>query len=367
MFSKENRLIRVLLSENGVRSMVVGRLLVFILASYLLLGCVGQGAGSGAARLYWPPPPNPPRMVHEATLRSVVAVSSDLTMSDRMKALAVGEAADQPGMEKPYDVAARHGLLAVSDTRAGVVYVFDLVRGRVFPIGWRGEGKLGRPGGVAIDNQDRIYVADSGRNVVVAYDGYGLFLQTIGKSSDFEHLVDVAVSADGRTIYALDRGELESKSHQIRVYSADGKLINTLGGRGALPGQFNNPTQIAVSDQGEIFVLDAGNFRVQVLGSDGAFLRMWGRAGQALGDLARPRGLAVDARGHVYITDSAFQNLQIFDDQGRLLLTMGEAGLDEPGKFALPGGVAVDAQGNIFIVDQLYRKVEVWRMLNSDL
>ena len=123
----------------------------------------------------------------------------------------------------------------------------------------------------------------------------------------------------------------------------------------------------AVKGADEIFVLDAGNFRVQVLGSDGAFLRMWGRAGQALGDLARPRGLAVDARGHVYITDSAFQNMQIFDDQGRLLLTMGEAGLDEPGKFALPGGVAVDAQGNIFIVDQLYRKVEVWRMLNSDL
>lgn len=351
----------------GLRGWVLFRTLVAAVLLSQFIGCAGVGVAPEPVRLYWPPSPEVPRLVHEATLRSVVEVAPKSSTLDRLQSLALGDNVDgQAGMDKPYDVAARHGLLAVTDTRAAVVYVYDLARGRVFPIGWRGEGKLVRPSGVAIDDHDRIYVADAGRNVIVVFDGYGFFLQVIGQPSHFDRLVDVAVSPDGQTVFALDRGELTTNSHQVRVYAATGTLTNTFGGRGVLAGEMNNPTQIVASATGEVYVLDAGNFRVQVFGAGGEYRRMWGRAGQALGDLARPRGLAVDARGNVYVTDAAFQNLQIFDGAGRLLLTLGEAGPDGPGKFALPGGVAVDAQGSIFIVDQLFRKVEVWRMLDWD-
>lgn len=337
--------------------------LVFLVVG-VMAGCAAMGAREAPPAIYWPPAPEKARLVYEATLRSVDTVTGRPTATDRLQSLATGDASgDQPGMDKPYDVAARNGLVVVSDTRAALVYVYDLARGRVFPIGWRGEGKLVRPSGVAIDEHDRIYVADAGRNVVVVYDGFGLFLKTVGVPAEFDRLVDVAVSPDGERVYALDRGDLATTSHQVRLYDASGVLLKTFGGRGAEVGKLNNPAQLAVASSGEVYVLDAGNFRIQIFSANGDFVRMWGRAGQVLGDFARPRGLAVDQQGRVYVTDAAFQNVQLFDGDGRLLLTLGEVGPDGPGKFALPGGVAVDTKGHVFIVDQLFRKVEVWRML----
>jgi len=283
-----------------------------------------------------------------------------------LKSLATGVTDNEiSALVKPYDIAARNGLIVVTDSLLNVAHVFDVPRRKMFAIGWRKEGKLNGPLGVAMDHQQNIYIVDSGRGAVVKYDRLGLYLQTIGQQSDFSRVTDVAVSLDGKKIFVLDRGGVDSSSHRVLVYNESGKKIKTIGQRGHNPGNFNHPTQIAVATNGNLYVLDAGNFRVQIFDEAGNYLDHWGKAGNRTGNFARPRGLAVDHLNRVFVTDGAYQNFQIFNTSGQLLLDVGSGGgVDQPGKYILPAGIAVDETQRIYVVDQIRKKIEVFKILS---
>jgi len=87
--------------------------------------------------------------------------------------------------------------------------------------------------------------------------------------------------------------------------------------------------------EGNLYVVDFGNFRVQMFSPGGDFLGMFGEAGDKMGDMARPKGIAVDSDGHIYVVDAAFGNFQIFNREGRILLFVGQMG-HRPGQFWLP-------------------------------
>ena len=330
----------------------------------LLGGCAGGMVNNGGPVL-WPPPPAEPRWVYETTLRSQASINPSSSVSRLKQAAGSGLAPANP-LRKPYDVAARRGIIAVSDTSARIVHVFDVGRRRLSFFGAVGEGRLYNPLGVAIDDQGLVYVADAGRKAVVVFDAVGHFLRVLGESAAMVRPSDVAVTADGSRIYMVDNGGVESDKHQVLIFDAEGRELNRFGMRGDGKGQFNLPLQAALAPDGTLYVLDAGNFRVQAFDADGGFLRSWGRVGVQLGNLARPRGLAVDNEGRVYVTDAAYQNFQIFNDQGQLLLPVGERGDDRPGRYPLPAGISVDETNRVYVVDQFFRKVEVLRLLGDE-
>ncbi len=338
----------------------------------LLLIAIGLGACATTSvdetgQKYWPPAPEIPRVVFETTLKNPSSLQAKNAV-DEFQSFATGELADQAqSFAKPYDVAAYGGLVVVSDSLLGVVHAFDINRKRVFAIGWRGAGRLLKPLGVAIDNKQNIYIVDAGLGFVVKYDKLGHFLATIGKREDFARISDVAVSNKTGDVFVVDRGGVESLDHRVVVFSADGEKQQIIGRRGVADGEFNHPTQIAIDEDGWLYVLDAGNFRVQLFNEQNKFVRHWGRIGKNLGNLARPRGIAVNRDKYVFVTDGAFQNYQIFNRQGQLLLDIGAGGgRDLPGHYMLPSGIAVDETNRIYVVDQVRRKVEVFRLLSSE-
>jgi len=337
---------------------------LFVLS--LLLGACST-LPDNAPSLYWPKPPAKPRLIYELTLRNQSSLNPELA-EDRMREFATGLSSKGDRiLLKPYDVAAHGGLVAVSDSLLSTVHIFDVPRKKLFQIGWRGKGKLKKPLGLAVDTSQNIYVTDAVLGYVVKFDPRGHFLGTIGHKDDFSRISDVAVDDITGQIYVLDRGGVESLQHQIVVYSANGERLKVIGKRGHGDGEFNHPNQLAVNKQGELYVLDAGNFRVQVFDVDGKFLRSWGRLGKQLGNLARPRGVAIDNNGKVYITDAAYQNFQIFTPEGQLLLNVGTGGgRDLPGSYMLPAGIATDETGRIYVVDQVRRKIEIFRLLSAE-
>ncbi len=338
---------------------VVKVLIVVLL--FLLNGCAAQQKNTDP--IVWPKPPAEARVIYESTLRNQASLTPE-TREDRMRRVVTGRSElSVRALSKPYDVAAQGGLVAISDSVLSVVHIFDVPRKRLFQIGWRGEGKLSKPLGVAIDKAQQIYVVDAGRGHVVKYDKQGHYLDVIGQRKDFSRIIDVAVDENSGRVYVLDRGGVESIKHRVVVYSAAGERIQVIGTRGHEPGKFNHPNQLAVDTEGQLFVLDAGNFRVQVFDNQGVYLRNWGRLGRQMGDLARPRGLAVDQQNNVYVTDSVYQNFQIFNQLGQLLLSVGGGGVDAPGQYALPAGIALDETGRIYVVDQMRRKVDIFRLL----
>lgn len=339
------------------------RIFLYLILLSLLVGCAVLPEKNQP--IVWPMPPAEARVIYESTLRNQQSLNV-VTREGRLRDLATG-VSDRARriMQKPYDVAARSGLVVVSDSLLGVVHVFDVSRKKLYQVGWRRSGILSKPLGVALDKNLNIYVADAGLGYVVKFDKQGHYLRTIGKQQDFSRIIDVAVNEEAGKVYVLDRGGVESLRHRVMVYSSGGELIDTIGTRGHADGEFNHPNQLAIDHLGKLIVLDAGNFRVQVFDGDGTFVKAWGRLGTQLGNLARPRGLGLDQSGNVYITDAAYQNFQIFNENGQLLLNIGSGEQKGAGQYLLPAGITVDETGRIYIVDQIKREVEVLKLIDK--
>lgn len=73
-----------------------------------------------------------------------------------------------------------------------------------------------------------------------------------------------------------------------------------------------------VDADGNVYVLDGGNFRVLVFDADGNFVRTFGRQGQGPGEFLNPFRFAF-AGGRLVIEDINLARFSAFDPQGQLV------------------------------------------------
>jgi len=335
-------------------------------AAVLLGGCASQRSHDAEApriQLAWPEPPDAPRYVYEAQLRSPADIRPE-NEDERLRRMLTGRGAvsTAPVYRKPAALAARKGRIYVADPPTASVVVFDVPRRRVFQVGVREPNQVMKPVSLAVDGSDRVYVLDGKRRRVMVYDALGLFLFSVGDPQALNQPSGVAVSADGQRIFVVDRGSLEGDDHKVVAYAPDGTELFRLGPRGAAPGQFNIPLAATVSPDGTLLVLDSGNFRVQGFDLEGRPRLAFGNVGAGLGQFSRPRSIAVDPRGNIFVSDGSFNNVQIFDPRGQLLMWIGKPDLrNGPGQFGLIAGIAADETGRLYVSDHYHNKIEVYR------
>lgn len=137
-------------------------------------------------------------------------------------------------------------------------------------------------------------------------------------------------------------------------------LEQSWGEKGSHPGQFNDPTGIAVTDT-EVFVSDARNGRIQVFNHSGEFQRSFGTPGDGVGELGRPMNLTVHG-DKLYVPEYMNDRIQVFSLTGEPLAIIGGPGTG-PGQFNAPGGVAVADNGDLFVADVYNHRVQ---HLNAD-
>jgi DNA-binding beta-propeller fold protein YncE len=197
----------------------------------------------------------------------------------------------------------------------------------------------------------------------MVYDRDGKFLRKIGGEKMFDRISSVTVDPGGERVYAVDIGGVNSENHRVRVFDgATGNHLFDIGKRGKGPGEFNLPRDLAIGRDGQLYVVDGGNFRVQVFDPAGRYLHAFGSIGKQLGNFARPKEVATDRDGNVYVVDTAFGNFQLFSPEGDLLMFIGERSeQDGPARYMLPSGVYVDEDGRVYMVDQWFRKVDIFR------
>lgn len=342
---------------------------VVLSVAALLAGCFsvadrpGLDDGKRSQALVFPRPPDVPRFIYERTLRGSADVVPENDNFALKRAL-TGENRISEGLAKPYAVAVHRGRIFVSDSAERFVKVFDVPEGRYFKIGDQdGDDQLTKPLGLDIDASGTLYVADGTTKQIVAYDRDGKYLRKIGGPKFFDRLSSVTVDPSGERIYVVDIGGVSSDLHRVRVFDArSGQHLFDIGKRGSGPGEFNLPRDVAVGKQGQLYVVDGGNFRVQIFDSRGKYLQSFGAVGKQLGNFARPKEAATDREGNVYVADAAFGNFQIFTGEGELLMFVGDRSeQDGPARYMLPSGIAVDEDGRIYFVDQWFRKVDIFR------
>jgi streptogramin lyase len=154
-------------------------------------------------------------------------------------------------------------------------------------------------------------------------------------------------------------------------------FVTQWGSEGSAPGQFNQPSAVAVDAAGNVYVADTENNRIQKFGPAGAFVTAWGTPGTAEGQFSDPRGLAVDPAGRVYVADRGNNRIQRFSATGTFEVMWGWAvdtgspalqtctsgcQIGTPGtgdgQFNGPEGLDFEVTGHLWVADGFNRRVQ---------
>jgi sugar lactone lactonase YvrE len=185
---------------------------------------------------------------------------------------------------------------------------------------------------------------------ILKFDKSGKLLKSWGEGMFvFPH----GATIDGQgNLWVTDSQTQDGKGSQVFKFNPDGKILMTLGKAGvasAQPGLFDEPTDVLVAPNGNIFVTEghsggtAGNDRVSKFSKDGKFITSWGKKGKGENELDSPHTIAMDSRGRLFVGDRGNNRIQIFDQNGRYLETWRQ--------FGRPSGIAITRDDTIYVAD----------------
>jgi peptidylamidoglycolate lyase len=186
--------------------------------------------------------------------------------------LTLGEAgvpgADHAHFNLPTDVAVlRDGSFYVSDGYKNTRVLKFSAEGK-FEFEWgakgKGNGEFNLPHGIAIDTQGRVYVCDRENERIQVFDAKGGFLD-VWKGPQLGKPYGIETGPNGH-LFIIDGGspslkrELRGKAVEL---DTQGTVIDTFGGFGEAPGEFQLGHDIAVGPDGAVYVAEGTGARVQ--------------------------------------------------------------------------------------------------------
>ena len=262
-------------------------------------------------------------------------------------------------------------------------------------------GHLNVPFGLAVAANGDIYIADAGNHVVRRIEATtgtinvfaGTYTQPVAYAGDGGQATsaslhtpyDVAVDPLGN-VFIVDKD-----NHAIRQVSKETGIISTIAGGGpsksgysgdagpAVDCRLNNPMGIAIGDNGDIYIADAGNHvirRIDAVTGNIVTVAGLGEPGYngdggpaTAAQLSSPTRICVDNAGNIYIADHGNHVIRKIDPTGAITTIAGtgtagysgDGGLAVAAQLSSPFGVAMDAEGNILVTDNgnsVIRKIE---------
>ncbi|WP_208506260.1 SMP-30/gluconolactonase/LRE family protein, partial [Roseivirga sp. E12] len=237
------------------------------------------------------------------------------------------------------------------------------------------------PRAIVIDKDDNLYISDSGNNRIrkITKSGQvstfagsnGGFQDGQGTSAMFNSPRGLAIDANG-VIYVAD-----GFNSRIRTISPSGEVA-TLAGQGGFVYQdgtgtaagFSFPQDVAVDNQGNVFVADWGNFSIRKITPSGVVTTIAGLPDNlgsqnhpsedgivTAASLNGPQGIVVDKEGNIYVTESRRGNVRRVTPGGIVTTVAGNDiggyadGTGPNALFNSPDGILIDKEGNLLIAD----------------
>ncbi|MBL8921912.1 MAG: hypothetical protein JNJ54_23880 [Myxococcaceae bacterium] len=243
------------------------------------------------------------------------------------------------------------------------------------------EARFQEPGGLAVDTNGDVFVADTANHTIRKVTAEGVVTTVAGRAgySGYENKLNrearffepSAVTRDnGGTLYVAD-----TANNCIRAISPAG-VVTTVAGNptpGAIDGtggtaRFNAPVAVAWAPPDRLYVADAENHTIRVIVVGGGVVGT--RAGQAgsvgstdglttAARFSRPTGVAADAFGNVWVADSGNFTIRKISDLGVVTTVAGLAGVSgssngtgNGARFADLRGLAYDNDTrNLYVLD----------------
>ncbi len=172
-----------------------------------------------------------------------------------------------------------------------------------------GPGEFGLVTDIVEDKEGNYYVSEYGEfDRVQKFTHDGKFILQWGSHGDapgqFSRPQGLAID-DQDHIWVAD-----ACNHRIQVFDNEGHLLTMWGQEGTALGQLSYPYNLAFDDEGHIYVCEFGNHRVQKFTLDGKSLGSWGSAGSEEGQLFNPWALVRDSQGRIHVLDSYNHRVQ---------------------------------------------------------
>jgi hypothetical protein len=269
---------------------------------------------------------------------------------------------------------------------------------------------LGRPGGIAIDSMDNVYVIDRGNGRIQKFDKDGTYILQWGTygfgNGQFMFAMGIGIDKNDNVYVSDGHWEVNYPTpSRVQKFDSQGGFImkyenyepgqpDSLWGPGGIdfdkdgfiyivdwngvkkfdpdftfieaygsfgyddtdPYQFFYPGYIGINSKGEIFVSFAGGGgeeyivpgQIRKFGSDFQYLTRW--------YLQWVTGIAIDSEDNVLACSvwPPDEGVYKYDPNGNLIQRIAPYG-DRDGEIYHPFGIAIDSEGNVYVADGLNR------------
>ncbi len=205
------------------------------------------------------------------------------------------------------------------------------------------------------DPERHVWIIDRDNSQVFEFthDGKKLLL-TMGEKgviqSDDVHFgrpADISFTPDGS--YYIADGYANTR---VIKFNKDNKRVITWCTEGSGPGQFKVQVHdVAVAQDGRVFVGDRGNGRVSIFDADGKYLDEWD-------NIRGPSYIHITKDQKLWVVSGQGNRLLEYDMNGKLLTYWGERGLGD-GQFDDPHDISVAPNGDLYVTSWSLSKVGI--------
>ena len=304
-----------------------------------------------------------------------------------------------PKTGKPVALSVAEDGIYVADEAAFSILKYDFDANLVYNFGSGGEGKaqFKSLSGMAVDKAQQVYIGDAKKSLVDAFVvEAGKSLEPLPKAAgrtsvkwlgnipaEVEQLAwddketFYAVSKERKSLLTISKGlvageirlddmslaavtvdksgaiwVLDKKKYRVAKLDETGKVLLSFGSEGSGAGQFDNPTAIAVSSAGMVFVADRSNHNVQIFRGDGVFLNAL--TGDNAGKISAPASMAFDSHDNLYILDSSRDSVFAYSSSGQ---SLGEFGKTKEGSLLSTPVSLIAMNDEVLVLDGTQVKV----------
>ncbi|MFZ5981613.1 MAG: NHL repeat-containing protein [Candidatus Zixiibacteriota bacterium] len=209
---------------------------------------------------------------------------------------------------------------------------------------------LKTPMGITVDYQGQLYVCDAGNNRLLRFDEKFMPQREYGGYGSLEGLFNhpgYIVIDNGLNLWVADVGNRRLSRHNRELNFVDEiKLVDY-----DEPLKYGEPSGIALTPYGEIWMCDREKGRLAIFDNVGQFDRFIGEFGYSGGQLLQPEKIISDSHDNFIVCDAGNRRIAVYDRYGNFSYDL------RNNVFDYPVAAAAGNDGNLWVVDKTAGRV----------